>query len=435
VFDKRPGFRFHFAADRQMKKLSLLLLTMLGSPALPAALASTAGQITPEFTVSKVFTTRGGVHSTTRGTIRLVFDHEGTWLVFHGGPNMYHFSADGIRWTGENVAQFGTRSHLLRGDTVYSFVDAYTDPNAESRRTRGATFQGTIRGKTIQWSAPCKNDLTLGYYNDLQQDSTGRFTVSGRVPHYDDAGKVVGITIEWARSLHPHDIATWGPQQQAIHHVSDMRSSEVHENIPLEAGKSYVIGMLSVDGEGRLYGNLFDGSKWGTKDTLLAQNMSVVRGTDKRMSAVWDSRAKIIHLSYVDHDSHLWYCFGKTPYRPEDWSRAVKVVSFPVFTNVVSLDAGKTPAHLCLLYGKTRFEHRDPRWQSGELYVTVFDGRSWSPPELVSEPGTSANWYPNMNQDVSRGIGVLYLKGVPASQGAIEETDFDIMFSSTGAPR
>ena len=385
------------------------------------------------FTVSKVFTTRGGVHSTTRGTIRRVFVHEGKWLVFHAVPNMYHFSSDGVHWTGQRIPQFDSHSYLIRGNTIYSFAQI-SDP--ETGRLVNATFKGTICGEKITWGKPHRvPHLTLGYYPDLHQDSTGRFTVSGRVTRFDDDGRLVGITIEWARSLYPNDITRWGPQQQVIRHISDMKSSEVHENIPLEDGKSYLIGMLSVNGEGRLYGNLFDGEKWGAEEVLLAENMSTVRGTDKRMSGVWDPKAKVIHLSYVDHDGQLWYRTCKSPYRPQDWSKPVKLKPFKVFTSVISLDTTKTPTHVWLLYGKTLFEHPDPRWQSGELYLMRFDGESWSEPVLVSEHGTKYNWYPNMNEDVSRGIGVLYLKGVPENQAAVKHTDFDIMFSSTGAPR
>ena len=252
--------------------------------------------------------------------------------------------------------------------------------------------------------------------------------------HRDDDGQPAGITIEWARSLRPNDITEWGPQQQVIHHTSDMKSSEVHENIPLEDGQSYVIGMLSVAGEGRLYGNLFDGQKWREQDTLLAENMSTVRGTDKRMSAVWDPHARVIHLSYVDHDSQLWYRTCKSPYRTEDWTAPVKLKPFKVFTNVMSLDASRTPARVYLVYGKTEFEHSDPRWQSGSLFLMKFDGKSWSHPVIVSAPGSKHNWYPNMNADASQGLGVLYLKGMPENQAAIKESDFDIMFSSTGPP-
>ena len=153
------------------------------------------------------------------------------------------------------------------------------------------------------------------------------------------------------------------------------------------------------------------------------------------MSAVWDPQAKVIHLSYFDHGSQLWYRTCKSPYSPEDWSDSIKLKLFKVFTNVMSLDTTRMPAHLCLLYGKTLFEHPDPRWQSGELYMTRFDSQTWSESVLISEPGTKYNWYPNMNADVSEGIGLLYLKGVPKNQAAIKNTDFDIMFSSTGAPK
>jgi hypothetical protein len=86
------------------------------------------------------------------------------------------------------------------------------------------------------------------------------------------------------------------------------------------------------------------------------------------------------------------------------------------------------------VYVGQEFEHPDPRWQSGALFLMKFDGKSWSDPVIVSEPGTKHNWYPNMNEDTSQGVGVLYLKGVPKNQGAIKDADFDIMFSSAGPP-
>ena len=386
-------------------------------------------------TVSRVYTTRGGIHTTTRGTIRLVFARDDGWLVFHGGPNMYHFSPDGVHWTGREISQFASRSNLVRESAVYGLARIDVDPDPESRDMVVASLQGSIHGEVIEWKEPIPvPHLTLAYYVDLRQDSSGRFTATGRVLHRDDAGNVSGITVEWARSLRPHDISEWEPQRRAIHHVSDMKSSEIHENIPLDDGKSYVIAMLSVDGEGRLYGNLFDGEK-RDDDVLLAENMSTVRGSDKRMAAVWDPGTRTIHLSYVDHDSVLWYRTCSSPYRAEDWSDPVRLQPFKVFTNVMSLDTSRDPAQVCLLYGKTMFEHADPRWQSGELYVTKYGGGAWSEPVLVSEPSTTDNWYPNMNADVSRGIGVLYLRGVPEDQAAVKNTDFDIMFSSTGPPR
>jgi len=419
-----------------MSAPGIVLLLATATVMLPAGVSDAPAGVTPQFKISKVFTTRGGIHTTTRGTIRLVFVHRGRWLVFHGGPNMYHFSPDGVHWTAGRIHQFDSRSYLIRGDKIYSFAHVDTDPDPTRRKMVAAAFCGTIRGDRIEWGRPhFLPHLTIGYYVDLQQDSTGRFTATGRVPQFDKSRKLTGITIGWARTVRPNDITEWQPQQRVIHHISDMKSSEVHENIPLEDGKSYVIAMLSVNGQGRLYGNLFDGRKWGAQDVLLAENMSTVRGTDKRMSAVWDPKAKVIHLAYVDHDNRLWYRTCKSPYRPEDWSKPVRLKPFKVFTCVLSIDTTKSPAHIWLLYGKTLFEHPDPRWQTGELYITGLDGKSWSEPVLVSEPGTRYNWYPNMNEDASEGIGVLYLKGVPKNQAAIKNTEFDIMFSCTGPPR
>ena len=153
-----------------------------------------------------------------------------------------------------------------------------------------------------------------------------------------------------------------------------------------------------------------------------------------RMTILIAKDNKVIHLSYVDHDSRLWYRTCKSPYRAGDWTAPVKLKAFKVFTNVMSLDTSQTPARVYLLYGKTEFEHPDRRWQSGSLFLSKFDGKSWSDPVIVSEPGTKHNWYPNMNEDASRGVGVLYLKGLPKNQSAVKGTDFDIMFSSTGPP-
>ena len=65
----------------------------------PTAAKEEAAPWPPKLTHSKIATTLGGYHATTRGTIRLVFPHEGKWLVFRGRPNTYHFSADGRTWT------------------------------------------------------------------------------------------------------------------------------------------------------------------------------------------------------------------------------------------------------------------------------------------------------------------------------------------------
>ena len=65
----------------------------------PAVAKEEAAPWPPTLTHSKIATTLGGYHATTRGTIRLVLAHEGKWLVFRGRPDTYHFSADGKTWT------------------------------------------------------------------------------------------------------------------------------------------------------------------------------------------------------------------------------------------------------------------------------------------------------------------------------------------------
>ena len=109
-------------------------------------------------------------------------------------------------------------------------------------------------------------------------------------------------------------------------------------------------------------------------------------------------------------------------------------VAFSRPTRDRSLDTSRKPAHVYVLHGKTLYENKnDLRSTYGELYLQRFDGRTWSKPVLVSEPGTKENWYPNMNEDVRHGIGILYLKGAGRVQSG--KPPLDIMFASTGAPR
>jgi hypothetical protein len=191
---------------------------------------------------------------------------------------------------------------------------------------------------------------------------------------------------------------------------------------------------MTVGGVGKLYANLFDGQKWGAEDIELATGMSTWAGTDRRMCAVFDEQAKVIHLAYVDGEGWLWYRRAKSPYGPEDWSRPVRLHDFRTFTVVLSLDTSQRPAHLYLLFGKTLFQDgRDLRNTYGALYLQRLAGRTWSQPVLVSEPDTIDNWYPNMNADVRHGLGILYLRGSGRTRDG-EKPPLDILFASTGPP-
>ena len=386
----------------------------------------------PTFIRTKVATTLGGYHATTRGTIRLVFPHQGKWLVFRGRPDTYHFCEDGVTWTATEAPQAG-RSHLIIGDTIYSRYDVLVE-GAPAWKFDRFIARGTISGNAIDWEEPVKLDLRLSYYPDLQQDATGHFTMTGRAAIRDEGGGVKGVELLWSRSIRPNDFTDWEPEVRFVPFLGDMTASEAHENLALNEGRSYVFGMLSVEGVGKLYGRLFDGGRWA-EPVLLSAKMSLVRGTDRRMSAVFDRAAEVIHLGYVEGDGALWYRTCTSPYRPEDWSEPVRLQPFKTFTVVLSLDTSHRPAHVYLLFGKMLFEDaHDLRNTYGELYLQRFDGESWSEPILVSQPGTEDNWYPNMNEDVSLGLGILYLRGSARTRPG-ERPPLDIMFASTGVPR
>ena len=394
----------------------------------------------PSFIRSKIAVTPGGYHSTTRGTIRLVFPHHGRWLVFRGDPNTYHFSGDGLNWTAVESEKAG-RSHIIEGDTIYSIYSTLVEPEPVWKFDHFIA-RGDINVTHIDWEEPVKLDTRASYYPDLKRDSRGFFSFTGRAVIRNDEGTVVNTEVLNKRSSHPGDITCWEPDVRCISTPGQVFGkgnewkrigSTAHENLVLENGRSMVFGMMTVDWKGMLYAASFNGEKWDN-EIVLSRNMSTWAGTDRRMCAVFDSEAKKIHLIYVDGVGRLWYRSAETPYTIETWSEPVKLHPFKTFTAVVSLDTSQTPAHLYLVYGKTIHEDKkDLRNTYGELYLQRFDGESWSESALVSEPGTTDNWYPNMNEDVSSGIGILYLRGSRLTREG-EKPLLDILFTSTGPP-
>ena len=114
--------------------------------------------------------------------------------------------------------------------------------------------------------------------------------------------------------------------------------------------------MMTVGGVGRLYGNLFNGENWGEVETEIATKMSTWAGTDRRMCAVFDATANVIHLAYVNGEGNLFYRKAKTPYYTDDWSEPVQLQPFKTFTIVLSLDTSHRLAHVYALFGNTLFE-------------------------------------------------------------------------------
>ena len=399
----------------------------------------------PTFTHSKIATTLNGWHSTTRGTIRLVFPHEGKWLVFRGDPDTYHFSEDGITWTAAEAQQAG-RSHLIDGNTIYSTYNVLVEP-APKWIFDKFICRGTISGTDIQWEEPYELNTRVDYYRDLKRDTNGYFTMTGRSPMRDAEDQFIGTEVLWKRSTRPNDISEWEPDVRYINRkgdgpIPDDRNSwkkigsTVHENLVLEDGKSYAFGMMTVERVGRLYGNLHDGEKWGAKETEIATGMSSWAGTDRRLCAIFDKTARVIHLAYVDGGGDLFYRNAHTPYGEGDWSEPIQLQPFKTFTVVLSLDTSHQPNHVYALFGKTLYEDKkDLRNTYGALYLQKFDGQAWSEPVLVSEPDTEDNWYPNMNADLKHGVGVLYMKGSHSRPKVDGKTPLDIMFASIGAPK
>ena len=428
-----------------MKRLILILWVLSWGVLLCVNPISAEGETMswpPTFVHSRIASTPGGYHSTTRGTIRLVFPHEGRWLVFRGDPDTYHFSEDGRTWTSTEAPQAG-RSHLIEGNTIYTFYTVLVEPAPKSIFDR-FVCEGTISGTEIRWKEPCRLYTRLGYYPDLKRDSIGYFTMTGRAALYDEEGEFAGTEVLWKSTVRPGDLERWTPDVRYIPHRSDRHTDEdswkrvgstVHENLVLEDGKSYAFAMMTVDGKGMLYGNLHDGETWGKTETVLADDMSTWAGTDRRLCAVFDEAAKVIHLGYVDGRGRLWYRSASSPYGAKNWSEPVQLQPFETFTVVLSLDTSHRPAHVYALFGKTLFEDKkDLRNTYGALYLQRLDGQVWGEPVLVSEPGTEDNRYPNMNEDLRHGIGILYLKGSGRTRPG-EKPLLDIMFASTGAPK
>jgi len=426
----------------ETKPCRLPLIVAIALLTCPAAAKEQAAPWPPTFTHSKIAITPGGYHATTRGTIRLVFPHEGKWLVFRGRPNTYHFSADGRTWTATEAPQ-ASRSHLIEGSRIYTFYSVLVEP-APKWVFDKFLCQGTISGTTIRWGKPHKVDTRVSYYPDLKRDATGRFTMSGRHAMRGEGKTFKGTEVVWQRTVRPNDVSEWEPEVRCIHHTGDAGQggdswkrigSTAHENLTLEDGKSCVIALMTVDGVGKLYANLHDGQAWSREDMELATGMSTWAGTDRRMCAVFDKLAKVIHLAYVDGKGGLWYRQAKTPYGIKDWSAPARLQPFRTFTVVLSLDTSRTPAQVYALFGKTLFEDRgDLRNTYGALYLQRLDGTMRSDPVQVSEPATKDNWYPNMNADLNRGIGILYLKGARRTRPG-KKPPLDIMFATAGAPR
>jgi len=370
-------------------------------------------------------------HATTRAFQRMVLNHDGVWFVFYGNGTdcVYRTSVDdGGSWSAPQATVPGARwtssqDILTYGDRIYFF---HTDP--ETLRVNGyqrlLVKVGTVSGRTINWQETY--GVAYGGYTSVTQDSEGHLLVLTRQSLKDIAAQSKldvdlppeaaekGLTLAVCRSKRPHDPTAWVPLEKCLAGVNLARP--VAKIVGLDRGMAYVVSMATDREGGMMFGSLYDGRSWRETVTI-SSNTTKVAGDDRRFSAEFDPTTGKMHLVYVDADNNLRYRNLSAPYTAEDWEPPLtepgKLLEEEVFTCILSVDASKVPYGLKVLYGKLKYTGEDPRVRTGELYIRDFNGDCWTgKPTLVSEQGAVNNWYPNMNRDVSKGVCVLYTKGL-----------------------
>ena len=365
-------------------------------------------------------------HCTTRQFQHKTFYHAGVWFVFYsdGKDFWYQTSVDsGKTWhrakTPVDQAPNGSSSFdvIKVGNMVYVSHAFYPlgryDVNApyakdptrrEEYRHEGRIKEGRIEGRDIRWLSDINPGFTPDYSN-VVQDTAGFFWVFTR-----ESQLCVAF-----RSRRPNDIRLWMPQAVCM----PVKGRHALDAAALDDGKLYVVSTLTT--HGKLYGNLYDGQTWNPEAVLIADGLTTIAGDDRRLSLEFDPRSKRLHLIYVDSESKLRYRFLDAPYRPENWQPGLShpgagslcVLAERVFTCALSIDTSQRPYDMMITYGLEKHVGKDKRERTGELYARRFDGDRWQGEAiLMSQPGTIHNWYPNVNQDISDGLCVMYSRSV-----------------------
>ena len=373
-------------------------------------------------TISEIESTVDHNHCTTRQFQHKTFYHEDIWFVcYSDGMNFWYQTSDDSGKTWQRVkapidqAPNGSSSFdvLKIDDIIYISHTIYPsgryDMNAPyakdpARRgeyqAEGRIKKGKIEGRVIHWLSDINPGFTPGYSN-IVQDTAGYFWVFTR----DSEQGVV------YRSRKPNEIVEWMPETVCI----PVNGRHTLDAVALHQGKLYVASVLTTDG--KLYGNLYDGQKWGSEGTLIADNVTDVAGDDRRLSLEFDPTHNRLHLIYVDAENRLHYRHLDSPYRPDDWQPSLSSPGLELATGVLtcalSVNASETPYGLIITYGLEKHVGEDKRERTGELYTRRFDGKEWQGKAvLVSQPGTVHNWYPNVNRDVNNGLCVMYSRSM-----------------------
>ncbi len=379
------------------------------------------------------------IHSTTRGTVRRVLRYNDMWFVVFES-NKYMYSHDGIQWHGPINDEKVGLSLFMVDDYIYSISNKDEDPHPKVWALNHYISKGKITNSQFVWEDSSRittvdnvkhsnelNELYF-YYPDLQIESNGKlsFTI---IRMLGKSEREASFSVMKVMSKNFDDIAHWEEPQKALHQEGETETP--NEHVTLDDGRSFVFAKVSKGNKFQLLGNFFNGTSWSKSDIFFSDmSASPGGGDDKRMSAILDPEAKILHLLYIDKQNRLIYRnlatdFISEPHTVSDWSGPV-VLEKDVFTVTQGIDKTKNPAHLWMVYGKIKFQSKkDARGVTGDLLLRKYNGLKWEDEKiLISEPGTIYNWYPNINEDVSSHIGVLYLKNKGTSK------TFDIRFAS-----
>ena len=273
--------------------------------------------------------------------------------------------------------------------------------------SEGRIKKGKIEGRTIHWLADVNPGFTPGYSN-IVQDTVGYFWVFTRTSQQAIA----------YRSLRPDDIREWMPATVCI----SVKGRHAVDAAALDDGRLYAASMLTTDG--KLYGSLYDGREWERESAFIADDVTNVAGDDRRLSLEFDPTQKRLHLIYVDAGNRLRYRYLDSPYHSADWQPALSSPGLElakgIFTCALSMDTSQTPYGLVITYGVEKYLGKDKRVRTGELYARRFDGKEWQgEATLVSQPGSIHNWYPNVNQDTSDGLCVMYSRSLDGDLMAV----------------
>jgi hypothetical protein len=376
----------------------------------------------PEIFIREIASDVDHNHCTTRQFQHMTFEHDGIWFVFYsdGKDFIYQISANaGKSWqladkpidrapngsSSFDLIKIRDRvfiSHAFYPLGRYDVNAPYaTDQNRRGEYIHeGRIKEGQIKGQRIHWQMDINPGFTPDYSN-IVHDSNGYFWIFSRE---DEQGVAY-------RSMKPNDVKDWMAPQLCM----PPKGRHAMDAAVLDDGDLYVVSMLTTDG--KLYGNYYNGREWGNEGILLDNNVTAVAGDDRRLSIEFDPTVKQLHLVYVDSESVLRYRVLSAPYKPDNWfpelSQPGLNLGSDIFTCALSVDKSKKPYDLMIAYGLEKHTGQDKRERTGELFIRRFAKNQWNGDALLmSQPGSIYNWYPNVNQDISKGICMIYSRSV-----------------------